>query len=299
MKLFYYRFPKERFPQGLDNFGDDLNPWLWEKLLPDILDDDERVAFVGIGTLLNKWLPNRVPNAKKIVVFGSGAGYGDSPPVDDSWKIYCLRGPLSAQALGVSSDLAVTDGAVLVRRVFQATAPKRYKFAYMPHVMQAVSGQESWKLTCEQAQFGYIDPRGTTDEVLHAISQTEVLLTEAMHGAIVADALRVPWIPICTTKSVLSFKWQDWCASVGVEYQPIALTYLSDPKEKKSLTSSIRNWLKTKRVASELKHIAKQSSPCLSQEADLERLTVRLEEKLHAFKADWERGCFSSELFLR
>ena len=37
MKLYYYKAP-------LGNFGDDLNPWLWPRLLPDIFDDDGRVS---------------------------------------------------------------------------------------------------------------------------------------------------------------------------------------------------------------------------------------------------------------
>lgn len=43
MKLFYY--------EPGNNFGDQLNPWLWQKLIPGILDNDETNTFVGIGTL--------------------------------------------------------------------------------------------------------------------------------------------------------------------------------------------------------------------------------------------------------
>jgi hypothetical protein len=38
MKLYYYQDSK-----GVKNFGDDLNPWLWSKLIPDVLDDDEKI----------------------------------------------------------------------------------------------------------------------------------------------------------------------------------------------------------------------------------------------------------------
>ena len=48
MKLVYYQDPK-------GNFGDDLNPWLWERLLPGRLDDDPSELLVGMGTILEPW----------------------------------------------------------------------------------------------------------------------------------------------------------------------------------------------------------------------------------------------------
>jgi succinoglycan biosynthesis protein ExoV len=50
------------------NFGDSLNPWLWEKLLPGALDQDSSEILVGIGTLLN----HKLPRTGHKHVFGSG-----------------------------------------------------------------------------------------------------------------------------------------------------------------------------------------------------------------------------------
>ena len=64
MKLFYWN---ER-----PNFGDELNPWLWSRLLPPgTIDDDPSTWLVGIGTVLN----HRVPKAEKVLFFGTGYGY--------------------------------------------------------------------------------------------------------------------------------------------------------------------------------------------------------------------------------
>ncbi len=91
MQLHYYR-------DGIGNFGDDLNAWLWPRLIPDLLDDNPDTLFLGIGTLLN----NRLPSRPRKVVFGTGAGYGESlPSLDERWRIYCVRGPLTAMALGL------------------------------------------------------------------------------------------------------------------------------------------------------------------------------------------------------
>src|SRR5919202_7036568 len=105
MKLYY---------SHCKNFGDALNPWLWPQLLPRMLGQDDELLLVGIGTLLNDKVP---ANAVKIV-FGSGVGYGNSlPHLDERWRIYCVRGPVSAMRLGIDPALAITDGAALLRMI--------------------------------------------------------------------------------------------------------------------------------------------------------------------------------------
>lgn len=302
MKLYYYRFSK-----GIKNFGDDLNPWLWKQLIPGELNGDRQSIFVGIGTLLN----DHLPKASQTVVFSSGVGYGKGlPNMNESWKIYCLRGPLSAKRLGVAEELAVTDGAVLIRRLFNPTGKKLHKFAFMPHIKHAIKGGKVWKAICEELGYKYIDPRSPLQDVLSAINHTEVLLAEAMHGAIVADTLRVPWIPVCTDSTILSFKWQDWCLSMKVKYQPQYVLPLPDLYPAgPGIRSSVRywgNWVnqdkfkslnhlwgdKRSLISYQLDRIAKTTKPTLSKDKNLESITQQLEEKLEQFKADVAAGYF-------
>src|SRR5882757_5888248 len=98
MKLHYW-------PQA-PNFGDQLNPWLWSKLLPGYFDNSDDKMFVGIGTLLNSELDKYKDKIK--IIFGSGVGYANLPPrVDDKWKVYFVRGPLSAKVLEINPELAL------------------------------------------------------------------------------------------------------------------------------------------------------------------------------------------------
>lgn len=302
MKLFYYQRSDE-----ITNFGDRLNPWLWQQLLPGVFDEDETTAFVGIGTLLNNLLPQRLPKARKIAVFSSGFGYATgSTVIDDAWKIYCLRGPLSAQKLGVPAKLAVVDGAILVRRLC-GPKDKAYRFAYMPHIHHALYGEAVWDLICEQIGFKYIAPYWPIEQVLSAISQTEILLAEAMHGAIVADALRIPWIPIRTSARVLTFKWQDWCSSVDVQYQPRYVTPLFSSYPRIARVLAARHWLnwlkqdklrslvhiggdEQKLMATQLAWIAKNARPNLSDDHRIEQLTIELEARLNNFRTDVATG---------
>jgi succinoglycan biosynthesis protein ExoV len=292
MKLSYYKLPN-----GERNFGDDLNPWLWEKLIPGVLDNDQTVAFVGIGSLINDGLPWRTRHASRRVIFGTGVGYGKGEvKLDESYKIYCLRGSLSAKALGVKEELGITDGAVLIRRAYSNNAKKIHRFSYMPHYELAGKG---WELACKELGFGYIDPRETVESVLSSISQTEVLLTEAMHGAIVADALRVRWVPIVTNSTILSFKWQDWCSSIGVEYKPNYIERLQNPREKQDILTpirSVRDRIRQHSAGKALRQVAMNQPTYLSKDSCIETLTVQLEEKLYQFQQDVKSGLFKQEI---
>lgn len=281
MKLHYYPVPD-------GNFGDYLNEMIWEKYLPVPFDDNDRELFVGIGTLLN----DSLPKADKIIVFGSGVGYGGGlPSVDHTWKIYALRGPLSAQKLGQDASLAVTDPAVLMHRAFPMQArPKRYKYSYIPHVHCMRIGMKSWQDVCNRLGIQLIDPRMPVEKVVDAMAETEIILAEAMHGAILADTYSIPWIPIVSNRTILPFKWQDWCYSLGLEYEPQHVIGLWDPPPLSS------RWLKNPYIAlnpirksivtQQLRSIVAKSKPVLSDRRTMGRLTDILEEKLELLKAN-------------
>ncbi|MEQ1766179.1 MAG: polysaccharide pyruvyl transferase family protein, partial [Methylotenera sp.] len=66
----------------------------------------------------------------------------------------------------------------------------------------------------------YIDPCAPVETVLDNILSSELVITEAMHGAIVSDALRVPWIPIQPLNSIHAMKWFDWASALDIDLLP-------------------------------------------------------------------------------
>lgn len=205
MKLFAYR---GRQP----NFGDDLNHWLWGRLLPGFLDDDERELFLGIGSILHSRLD---PAAKKLV-FGTGfGGYGAVPRLDRNWHVYFVRGPQTAAALGIDRRYGIGDAAILVRSCWDAAAvPKRHDVSFMPHFESAIHGR--WEEVCRRAGVNFIDPRWDVEVVLGEISASRLVVSEAMHGVIVADALRIPWRAARPLDPANRAKWFDWADSLGI-----------------------------------------------------------------------------------
>ncbi len=208
MKLYY-------FDNVIPNFGDELNPWLWPRLMPEVFKDErDDWYFVGIGTLINC----RLPADRPIVIFGTGCGYGPVPKtVPVSWHIYGVRGPRSAEVLGLEKEAVIGDGAILLRNLALAEAPKRHPVSFMPHFYSTILGK--WPEVCRLAGINYIDPTWPVETVLEEIRASERLITGAMHGAIVADAFRVPWTAVRPFNEENSFKWFDWAESLDLGFE--------------------------------------------------------------------------------
>jgi polysaccharide pyruvyl transferase len=231
MKLYYYK-------DELGNFGDDLNPWLWDKVLPGFLDEDEHEWLIGIGTLLNHKLP--VSGIKH--VFGSGYGYGSKPKLDDTYNFLCVRGPKTAEALNLPKAVALTDSAILIKCVELPDIEKKYKFGFIPH--HTSIGNFSWGNLCGELGFNFINPEWSVDKVLIELRKCEIVMCEAMHGAIVCDALRIPWIPIKCYSYISDFKWEDWLQTLDMPYAPIMVTSLYDVESRMTVYERQRNRLK-------------------------------------------------------
>lgn len=196
------------------NFGDDLNGWLWSRLLPGFFDDDPSELFLGIGSIL---YDNHPVEARKIV-FGAGyAGYSGLPTLDETWQVYFVRGKKTAQALGLPETMAIGDSGILIRAVGLAPRPKVHKASFMPHFESATYG--NWQAVCEALKINFIDPRSDVDTVLDQILSSEVVISEAMHGVIISDALRVPWQAIEPNDPNHRAKWQDWASALGVDIE--------------------------------------------------------------------------------
>ena len=228
MTLFYYRGR---------HFGDDLNPWIWGALAPELLDDTHDALFLGIGTLIN----SNVPAAPKRIVFGTRVGCMEPALIDHRWQFYCARGPHSAQSLGLDKSLAITDPAVLLTQIVDEPFVSHNKICYMPHHASLL--RANWAEISEKAGLVFLDPTAGAKATVQTIRGARLVLSAAMHGAIVADAFRVPWTPIVAYGHILGFKWEDWCQSLGMPYQPRTIASLWDTDRNRPLSHRAKDTL--------------------------------------------------------
>ncbi len=202
VKLVYFR-------GAHPNFGDDLNAVLWPKLQPGLFEADDDQGFLGIGTIIGM----KAGGVERLHVFSSGVGYSplDAGPRDR--RLWCVRGPLSERLLGAPSGTALTDGAILSPQVLPR-ATKSDVPVVVPHWESVIGG--GWTEACRHAGFTLVDPTGAPGTVIPAIAGAPLVITESLHGAIIADTYGVPWVAIATNGNFSVFKWLDWTLSVQV-----------------------------------------------------------------------------------
>ena len=128
---------------------------------------------------------------------------------------------------------------------------------------------------------------------------------------IVADALRVPWIPLVTSPRILSFKWQDWCQSIELTYQPqfvpplptyprwgrglrsgiaASLHWLSSLQQNASNTIQQMLQVRANLTSMRLNNIISTVQPNLSHSDVLSARLAQLENHLEAFKLQHSKG---------
>ena len=196
-----------RMAQG--NFGDDVNVELWPELFPDLATHHPDAHLYGVGTLLG----GSRPEGPKVVL-GSGCGYRGEPALDDSWRVYWVRGPRTAQRCGLDPALGLGDGAVLWSGLRRAHAPVPGRVGLVPH-HKSYDGA-NWDAIARDAGLFPIDPRQSPEAVTAALAGCERVLTESLHGAIFADTLGIPWRAVVLARRFNNFKWGDWLDTLGM-----------------------------------------------------------------------------------
>ena len=184
---------------------------------------------------------------KEKIVLGTGTGYQRPPKVDGKFSIYSVRGPLTAKALNIPLRKSIGDSAYLClatdrfKKLF--ALPKKYRISVIPHHQTATS--IDWETIGNVGELHFIDPRKEFFRVFEDIAQSECVLTESLHGAIFADALRTAWQPFRMGHRFNMFKWCDWLESIHIElptfqkYPILCSEKLSLPRQAKHVIERV------------------------------------------------------------
>jgi succinoglycan biosynthesis protein ExoV len=217
MRLFYYKAEK-------GNFGDDLNELLWGRLLGDLLRRNDSAVFVGIGSIFDTRL-DLIKERK--IIFGTGiASQRRLPTIDSSYDIRFLRGPISARAVG-EDDKWISDSALAVRLISWPEVEPIRDVGFMPHFLSLPF--LNWPKVCKDIGLHLISPQLPAEQTIAELRSCKRIITEAMHGAIVCDAFRVPWLRVTINSwqredfDISCLKWLDWGLSVRADVTPVHL----------------------------------------------------------------------------
>lgn len=205
------------------NIGDDLNPLLWGRLFGrQFFDDSPDEVFVGVGSILSTMWTFEGDTRK--IVFGSGArSHWSLPAIDHTWDLRFVRGPKTANLLRRWNVGFITDPAVMLPTVLEPNERDSSEKAanligFVPH-----HGTPRRFVDKVVQSLGLIEisPHLKAREFVNALCACDYIVAEAMHGAILADAYRIPWIGVRIINELFEgfttrFKWEDWLGSLGL-----------------------------------------------------------------------------------
>ena len=203
---------------------------------------------MGIGTLIN----NHLPKSEEYHFFTTGYGY-QQPPEFHGATVHAIgfRGPMTLKHMKPYlkedvREIPLIDGAYLTPELIPpCTNVDSNKIGLIPHVDSMAKGR--WNEIAEMAGLSLIDPRWRPEVFIEKLTSCSSVLTEAMHGAILADAYRVPWCGYVAHDHINTDKWYDWSESLSIPLELNRVSPVFKGDQGLSLLPKLKN--KIKRVA--------------------------------------------------
>jgi succinoglycan biosynthesis protein ExoV len=155
----------------------------------------------------------------------------------------------------------------------------------MPHHHSIAAGL--WEKVADICGFTFVNPEWPVSKIMSLFARAKLVVTEAMHGAIVADAMRIPWIPVVMSPDISVFKWSDWTMSLNLPFRPITIPGSSSSENRRH-----RGILKR---ASEHGH----PPPSLVDTSDADALVRDHQQRYEAGISDVEPKCRQSTIIRR
>ncbi len=198
---------------GRPNFGDDINPAVFARLggrPVGFCKDRERCHFLGIGSILDR-------ATRSSTVLGSGFLSAHDICRQAPARVVSVRGELSRQKLGADAAIQLGDPLVLIDRIAEPPAEKRYRCGFVPHCTE-FDGFRAARI----ADIHLIDPAADPWQVVEEIAACERILSQSLHGLIVADAFDVPnlWVAPGARMKGGRFKFDDYFTTLHAPKTP-------------------------------------------------------------------------------
>ncbi len=193
------------------NFGDDLSPWLFQKItgLQTLQNDGKIASYISVGSIINL-------ARDKTIAWGTGS-FGPEPPrqINRKTKYLAVRGPLTrARVLdrGKECPRVYGDPALLTPYFYQPNKPKTHEIGLVLRWSDRDWLKQSVGKGVKLIDLGTSDVEGVLDDILSC----KKIITSSLHGLIIADAYGIPnaWLHSDTPKGG-EFKFYDYFLSVN------------------------------------------------------------------------------------
>lgn len=293
------------------NFGDVLNPYIFYKIFNKTSFEQKHpnCLFLGIGSILHPHYTQKDPR-KSNIVFGSGIRNYEINPGLKNADIFFVRGPISAQKVKANY---ITDSAYLFTLLreypWYLEQEKKHKLSYMPYISHV--GSFDWEKVEAETGVKIILPTNSVEDILLGISQSQRIISSAMHGCIMADILRVPFkrlqyryqeglnkktfIQKIVSENTQALKWQDWLSSVGI----LDISHLTIMVKNKNYPQKIKNLrAENETIAILKKELIYAENYQLSTEENMQMIRYELYNAAKDFSAKYDICLQESNLLI-
>ncbi len=195
---------------GHPNFGDDLTPWLLPRygLVPQYR-EPRAAGLVGVGSLL-EFLPQEFSGA----IWGSGLMRDQRHPLPAA-SVLAVRGPLTAERIGVKDEPAYGDPGLLVAR-HQARPVGDGRIAVVPHGHHRPHVGLASLVQAAGDAVRVVNVHQRAGAAVREIAASRAVITTSLHGLITADSYGIPavWTTLEPPLDGADFKFRDYEAAV-------------------------------------------------------------------------------------
>ena len=195
------------------NFGDSINPIIFERLLniPVKRSYPTNADVIGTGSILHmlqlrniirykKYLYFLKYNSEPIITFG--CGFNTDCNTGLLYKTYrsiqpiLLRGKMTHKVLEKINNtrynyVSYGDLGLLIAFLSEKTPEKKYELGIIPHAFDHKNEKTEILKTLSKNHI-VIDLRDNPLETLNNISKCETIISSSLHGLIAADSLNIP-----------------------------------------------------------------------------------------------------------
>jgi len=188
---------------GRPNFGDDINPSFLEKLSGKSIrfaTDRSQPHLLGVGSILES-------ATDASIVIGSGYLRPESGPLPKKATVLSVRGLRSLELADCDDHVLLGDPLLLVDTFFDQPIEKKYDTGLVAHVLN---------VRHLRAKYGrhvhLISPTQRPWKVVEEIASCERIVSQSLHGLIIADALEIPNLWLAPSESMAGgrFKFDDY-----------------------------------------------------------------------------------------
>ncbi len=208
------------------NFGDSLTPQLCERLSGQRIEHAKPhdADIIASGSVLEPWFWKFDSwESYPGYVWGAGRMFGTHPMTLTKAQVAGVRGRLTLDRLEFPNKETVLFGDPgLLCHLFVRQMKKRYVLGLVPHWTEIqhplIAG-----LAASSPEVCIIDVSEPVQDVIDRASQCEFVLSSALHGLALADALEIPnrWLRLDTGNEdragMPEFKYRDYYSAFGME----------------------------------------------------------------------------------